>query len=446
MAQDSTQATAQSAKTSATISVAITVAAVTCLVGFALYATMSVLMWRGFISPSWDLGIFTQLAQQYANFQAPIVNIKGEGYNLLGDHFHPILVLLGPIYKLFPSGLTLLLVQAALFAVSAWPVTRYAVERFGVTGGTTLGLSYVFSWALINAVWAQFHEIAFAVPLLAFGLTWWLRGNRIPAAVAIGLLVFVKEDQGLTVLMFGVAVFILNRAHWLWATAFAGWGILWFVLTVQVLLPALNPNGRYDYTDNVSIAETLTQQVDTKVAVVCMLVLAAGVIGLRSPLMLLMLPTLAWRFVGNVEYYWGFDFHYSATLLPIAATAMIHATPRRFVKLAPAVALVSAVAMFAQSQLNLLWKYDQYANPDATAAIQTASKYNTVASDIYLLAYVVPHANTYWFGTIGNVQPDAVIFNVTKSQRSPLDWAQTTYGGTWTTVFDDGTYQVVARG
>lgn len=114
-----------------------------CAVGFALYATMSILMWRGFISPSWDLGIFTQLADQYAHFRAPIVNIKGEGYNLLGDHFHPILILLGPIFRLFPSGLTLLIVQSVLFAASAWPLTRLALERFGTTGGTLLGASYV---------------------------------------------------------------------------------------------------------------------------------------------------------------------------------------------------------------------------------------------------------------------------------------------------------------
>ncbi len=421
------------------------VAGAVCVLGFALYATLSVMMWRGFISPSWDLGIFTQLADQYAHFRAPVVNIKGDGYNLLGDHFHPILILLGPIFRILPSGLTLLIIQSALFAVSAWPLTRLALERFGLTGGSLLGASYIFSWGLINAVWSQFHEIAFAVPLIAFGLVWWMRDKRIHAAVAIGLLVFVKEDLGLMVLMFGLAVLLKDRKDWQWATGFATWGILWFVLTVRVILPALNPQGQYDYTDNVSVAETLTQSVDTKFAVVCVLILAAGVIGLKSPFMLLMLPTLAWRFVGNVEYYWGFDFHYSAVLIPIAAASMIDVAPRRFFKLAPAVAFVATCAMLAQSQINLLWKYDQYASPSAQSAIGAASEYDTVATDIYLLAYMVPHANTYWYGTVGDVQPDAVLFNTTKTDYSPESWAQSKYGGVWTVVFDDGTYKVAAR-
>ena len=45
--------------------------------------------------PSWDLAIFSEMAKAYAHLQAPIVPVKGDGFNLLGDHFHPILILLG---------------------------------------------------------------------------------------------------------------------------------------------------------------------------------------------------------------------------------------------------------------------------------------------------------------------------------------------------------------
>lgn len=429
-----------------TRSLTIPLTLITCAAAFALYATMAVFQWRGFVAPSWDLGIFTQLAKQYSQFHAPIVNIKGDGYNLLGDHFHPILVLLGPIYALFPSGIALLITQAVLFAASAWPITRLAFERLGLTGATMTGVAYIGSWGLINAAFSQFHEIAFAVPLLAFGLVWWLRGNHLLATIAISLLVFVKEDMGLTVFMFGVAIFIMNRSHWAWATWAAGWGILWFVLTVQVILPALNVQGRYDYSDNLTVTQSLFQSFDTKLAVVGALILAAGVIGIRSPFMLMLLPTLAWRFAGDVQTYWGFLYHYSATLIPIATVAMLHVVPRRFIKLAPAVALITTVALLTNSQINLLWKRDQYASPDATAAIAAASRYPTVATDIFLLAYMVPTTNTYFYGTIGSVVPDAVILNVTKAQQSPAAWAQATYGGQWTTVYSDSTYQVAARG
>ncbi|ETJ43905.1 Integral membrane protein, partial [human gut metagenome] len=91
----------------------------------------------------------------------------------------PILVLLAPAWWIAPSPLTLLIVQDLLLAVSAWPLTRLATRCLGAVGGTLLGLVYVLSWGLQTAVAAQFHEIAFAVPLLAWASAafaedhWW---------------------------------------------------------------------------------------------------------------------------------------------------------------------------------------------------------------------------------------------------------------------------------
>ena len=62
---------------------------------------------------SWDLAIFSKTTKAYTHLQTPIMEIKGPGYNLLGDHFHPILILLGPVWRLFPTPLALLLESRA---------------------------------------------------------------------------------------------------------------------------------------------------------------------------------------------------------------------------------------------------------------------------------------------------------------------------------------------
>jgi hypothetical protein len=57
------------------------------LIGLAaavLYSVFSVTQWNLLDSPSWDLGIFTQLAKAYAGLDAPIVPIKSEGFNSSG--------------------------------------------------------------------------------------------------------------------------------------------------------------------------------------------------------------------------------------------------------------------------------------------------------------------------------------------------------------------------
>src|SRR5690625_7041732 len=135
------------------------------------YGLLGTQQWRNLVAPSWDLGIFTQLAKAYGGLDAPIVPIKGDAVNLLGDHFHPILVLLAPVWWVWPSGLALLWTQALLLGVSAVPLTRLAIDRLGPGLGSAAGAAYVFSFGLQAAMAVQFHEIAFAVPLLALSLT-----------------------------------------------------------------------------------------------------------------------------------------------------------------------------------------------------------------------------------------------------------------------------------
>nr|WP_241698283.1 DUF2079 domain-containing protein [Flaviflexus huanghaiensis] len=410
---------------------------------FILYTALSWVMWTNYISPSWDLGIFTQLAKAYSNLGAPIVDIKGEGYNLLGDHFHPILVLLAPFYRLFPSGFTLLVIQSALFAISAWPLVSLAQERLGRIPAILLGGSYVLSWGLINAVWAQFHEIAFAVPLLSFGLVWWVRDRKVEAAFAIALLVFVKEDLGLTVAAVGLAIWLRERTrdNLTYGVFFAVWGIGWTALSTIIILPALNPQGQWDYTDNLSVVDQLTTGLPEKIATVALLILAAGIIGLRSPLMLIMLPTLAWRFVGNVSYYWGWEFHYSAPLIPIAAIALIEAATGRWRTVAPLIAFLTSAAMLTQTHVDVLWNRDGWEG-DASNALEVARSYDTVASDISLLAYLVPHTDTYWLGTLGDVVPDAVAVDW-RRLGDAAEWGRQNIGGDWRTVYVDDRWQVV---
>ena len=183
-------------------------------VAFLLYSAFSWLQWSSYISPSYDLGIFSQIADRYAHFEAPVVTILGEDFNALGDHFHPLLILLGPVYALFPTPFSLLVVQNLLFAVSVYVVTRFAMGELGRTSGLLLGGAYALSWGLQSAVEAQFHAISLAVPLLALAIVALLSRRWWWAAVLVMPLVFVKEDLGLTVALFGLILAVQWRSWW----------------------------------------------------------------------------------------------------------------------------------------------------------------------------------------------------------------------------------------
>lgn len=344
-------------------------AAIVVVIGAWVMIYYSIVQWETMKPvPSWDLAIFSELAKAYAHFQTPIVPVKGDGYNLLGDHFHPILILLGPIWRLFPTPLSLLITQDLLLAFSAWPLTRLAsrLTNQWVAGG--LGLVYVLSWGMQGAVAAQFHEIAFAMPLLAYASVAFVERRWGAVAAWSAPLVLVKEDMGLTVLMIGVAVILTSAVPAWYRTctvirpggrgadgldAAAGnaptdeatrnrhrglrlgvgmivGGIAAFLFAIQVFLPAFNINGVWDYglgsQDQPASPDALTQ----KATVVVMLILTSGVVGVTSPWLLVVLPTLAWRFLGSVEFYWVWDnWHYNATLMPIALGALLDVVARR---------------------------------------------------------------------------------------------------------------------
>ncbi|MFC1412529.1 DUF2079 domain-containing protein [Streptacidiphilus sp. N1-12] len=324
---------------------------------FALYCCVSISRYRRLISQGYDLGIFEQAVRAYAHGRAPIVALKGPGYNLLGDHFHPILVLLAPFYRVFPSPVTLLVAQAALMALAVVPLTRWAYEVRGPRTALLVGCAVGASWGIVKAVSDDFHEIAFAVPLLAFASTA-LGHRRWRAATLWALpLLLVKEDQGLTVAAIGG--YMAWQGGWgprgrrkvrYLGLGLAALGLAGTAVEVLVLLPAVNQHGGFDYWNQLpggagsgtAAGGGLTHAVlhvgwpPVKWLLLFLLAAPTGFLCLRSPLALLCLPTLAWRLLSDNPHYWGVSYHYSAVLMPLVFAAAVDAlgrAPRRLPRL-----------------------------------------------------------------------------------------------------------------
>ncbi|PWH07935.1 hypothetical protein DEO23_03375 [Brachybacterium endophyticum] len=432
--------------------------------GALAYGLRGVQQWRGLEERSWDLAIFSQVARDYSELRAPIVPIKGDSFNLLGDHFHPILVVLGPVWAVWPSPLSLLWVQAVLMGISAVPLTRLAIDRLGAGAGLLAGAAYLFGFGLQAAADVQFHEIAFALPLLAFSLTALLRGRFVAAIAWAAPLVLVKEDMGLTVAVLGAVIALRSPLARRGGMGLAAWGLGWFVLSTFVVLPALNPGGQYDYGGNLGSPLDVFVPVE-KWTTVLMLLLAAGVIGARSPIMAAMLPTLAWRFAGNVEFYWGWYWHYNAVLMPIALAALLDALgdrhsderrPRPLVRWTAVVAS-AAVTLVLWSALPLAnlgratsWEPSPRAEA-AAAAVDAVPGDVVVASDITVMARLVPHDDVQWVhGTNARV-PDCVLIDreaFSWGGQDPGDaasWASGNYGTTFDEVMTENGFEVACR-
>lgn len=365
------------------------------IVLFAAYSIVSVSRQLRVRTTAFDLGLFEQAVRGYAAGHAPIAPLKGPGVNLLGDHFHPILALLGPIYRLYPGPSTLLVAQAALLALSALPVTRLAIARFGTRGGLAIGAAYGLSWGLQQAVGFDFHEVCFAVPLLAFSLES-LVNRRWGVAVAWAApLVLVKEDLPATVAAIGVYLFLRGQRR-LGAATVAG-AVAAGLLIVGVLVPAINTAHAYTYTSG----GALLSGVGVKALTVLIVLLPTAFLAVRSPLLLLAVPTLAWRFWAANESYWWIEFHYSAVLMPIVFIAMLDAPARLRKDWVPAVCLSIAVLLSAVNPLRGLADPATWRPDPAAAAIRETLRlipsHATVAASNQLAPQLTARCEVYLF-------------------------------------------------
>ncbi|MEV6445947.1 DUF2079 domain-containing protein [Amycolatopsis sp. NPDC051716] len=336
-------------------------------VAFAGYAAWSLQRLRTFDASGFDLGIFEQAVRSYAHGHWPVSDLLGAGYPTLGDHFHPILALLAPFYLLWPSPGCLLVAQALLFALSAVPVTRCASRLLGVRRGALAGVGYVLSWGLLSAVNFDFHEVCFAVPMLAFTAEHLLH-ERWRAAVWCALpLVLVKEDLPLTLAAVGV-VLVLNRQRRLGWTVLV-FGVVTSALLFLVVLPALNPGGAYAHGSGLDPFGGAIVKVSMLLALLAPTAFAA----LRSPLLVLTVPTLLWRLVSANDRYWGTGYHYSAVLMPIVFIAGVHGARRfgGFKRYLPVCAVVAGLASSGLQAAHLtdgVWTPAQRTGIDAVLA------------------------------------------------------------------------------
>ena len=435
------------------------------------YATVSLLRFRRYETPSWDNAIFEQAIAAYARLEAPIVDIKGPGYMILGDHFSPITALVAPFYRVFPDGRTLLVAQAVLIALSVWVIARGAVRVLGTAGGLAVGLAYGLSFGIASAVWVDFHEVAFAALFLALaGIAYVERRWRAAALWALPLLL-VKEDLGLTVLAVGVVLALSGARRVGLATGVAG--LVGFLLTLVVIIPAFNPGGGYDYVGVIGAGEeagpgpwaTFWTGWDLKLPTLVATFGITGFLALRSPWVLVAGPTLLWRFVGDNPYYWGTDWHYGLVIMPIVFAAMLDAIVRlreggapawmrRYATHVPAVAAAVALALVSQFPLATLAEAQSYeASPRAAAAQEVLAlvpEGAAVETDIGLITHLSTGRTVYWTGTVGDTVPDWIVIDAYAGwgQDAPdaVTYAQAQHPGTtWELALDRDGYQVARR-
>ena len=181
---------------------------------------------------------------------------------------------------------------------------------------------------------------------------------------------------------------------------------------------------------------------------------------LFSPLALIVLPTLAWRFLSELPVYWGQEWQYSAVLMPMVFAAAIDALSRRkaldfapLQRLLGAGILLMSVVLGSQYALGSLLDPARHFPSNTVASAQQALAAVpdgvSVETDISLMSYLVDRTQVYWIGN-ENPAPQYVLIDVsTRPDVGPSTAAaeaEERFPGTsYETVFADSRYQVIRQ-
>jgi uncharacterized membrane protein len=294
---------------------------------FVIYTVYALSRQATYLTAGYDLGIFDQAVRNYAHFRAPQVPLKGPGYNIFADHFHPIIATAAPLYWIWDSPCVLLIVQAALVAASVPVVYAFAARRMPARGALVVAVAYGCGWAIQGMIDFDFHEIAYGVPILAVAIDALDRRADRTLLIAAGLLMLVREDMGAVLVVLGL-LRLLHRPRrigfWL-----VGVGIVGYVLVTSLVIPAFAPNGRFAYWTfdalgpdlphaafNIIAHPVHTVQLfftpSVKTQTLGFLFVPLAFLPLRSRYCLIALPLLAERFFNSRSMIWTTHYHYNA--------------------------------------------------------------------------------------------------------------------------------------
>jgi uncharacterized membrane protein len=313
-----------------------------------LYTALALAQNAHLFSYAFDLGVYYEALRGYAHFGLPLVALKGTHYNLLGDHFEPMVAILAPTYWIWPNPDVLLVDQGVLVASSLIPVWMFTERRFGAAPGlgrlttTRLVAAYALAWEIQSLVGFDFHSLAFAVPILAVAIERADAGRWKAATFWTLSLLLVKEDLSLVVAAFGVYAFLRGRRQlgiFLVAVGFAAFGLL-----VDVIVPAfaggvyphwsygeLGP-GPWPALRHAVMHPIATLQVmaspRTKLGLLAWVFLPGALLSLLSPIAILAVPVLLERVLSERPNVWSTGFQYSAPLAPIVGMAVIDGLSR----------------------------------------------------------------------------------------------------------------------
>ena len=167
--------------------------------------------------------------------------------NYFSVHFTPPLYVLAVPFKLWPYSETLIIMNYLLMVSSIIPLYKLALtchkgKRFGLFMVALLLWYPTFQYIVLY----EFEMLRFSIPIILWMLYFWEKKNTVLYFLFVLLAVLVREEVGLTIMMFGVYVVLFEKRRLIGGTTIFI-GLVAFTVITRIVMPLLRTEANYEH-------------------------------------------------------------------------------------------------------------------------------------------------------------------------------------------------------
>ena len=173
------------------------------------------LRYRNYWTPCYDFGIFSQMFYYMKETGMALTTCERDGLlSHFAVHFSPMFYVILPIYELFPSPMTLMVIQCLLPALGVIPLIKICQNhKLSNLASLAFAACYLLYPAIAGSCNYYIHENNFLPPLILFLIYFMERKKTVPAVIFGVLTLLTKEDSPVYVAVIALYFIFANKNY-----------------------------------------------------------------------------------------------------------------------------------------------------------------------------------------------------------------------------------------
>jgi len=191
---------------------------------------------RNYDTPCFDFGLFAQMFYYMKETGKCLVTCERDGLlSHFAVHFSPVFYLILPLYWVFPSPYTLLIIQPLIVSSAVIPLVLLC-KHFKLSDGAAVVFAgcLVLYPAFLGGSFYYIHENCFLTPFILWLVYFFEKERYIPAAVFAVLTLSVKEDAAIYVAVVAL-YFIFSKKSWKWGGGILVFSVVYFLVVIKLM-------------------------------------------------------------------------------------------------------------------------------------------------------------------------------------------------------------------